>query len=159
MREPFRDSVPIRSVVQVDSDPAALPDIRRPKVPIGRTGQEKVLRDVGGLAPHRVTPGAMVIGRVRERREHLPADPERRFTVRHLLPGARERQAQSPQPREWVRHRSRRNRRQVREDAQPPFFDSLKFITLSGIVRQCVRIHAVDGATRAAAASCKNVTL
>ena len=117
MREPFRDGLPIRSAVQVDPDPAALPDIRRPEVPIGRTGQEKVLRDVSGLAPDGVAAGAMVIGRVGERREHLLADPERRFTVRHLLPGARERQAQSTQPREWVRHRSRGDRRQVRENA------------------------------------------
>jgi hypothetical protein len=82
-----------------------------------------------------VAAGAMVISRVGERREQLLAHPERGFTVRHLLPGARERQAQSPQPREWVRHRSRGNRHHVRE------------------------IHAVDGATRAAMASCKNVTL
>ena len=83
---------------------AAWPDIRRPEIPIRRTGQEKILRDVSGLAPDGVAAGAMVIGRVGERREHLPAHPERGFTVRHLLPGARERQAQSPQPREWLRH-------------------------------------------------------
>jgi hypothetical protein len=69
-----------------------------------------------------VAAGAMVIGRAGERREHLLADPERRFAVRHLFPGAREGQARSPQPREWVRHCSR-SRRQVRVDAQPPAID------------------------------------
>ena len=104
MREPLRDFIPVRGAVQIDTDPAAWPDIGRPEVPIRRTGQEKILRDVSGLAPDGVAAGAMVIGRAGERCEHLLAHPERRFTVRHLLPGARERQAQPPQPREWVRH-------------------------------------------------------
>ena len=158
MREPLRDFLPVRSAVQIDPDPAAWPDIRGPKVPIRCTGQEKVLRDVSGLAPDGVAAGAMVIGRAGERREHLLAHPERGFTVRHLLPGARERQAQSPQPREWVRHRSRGNRRQERQDAQPPAIDLLVHVghPIHALIRAT---SSVDGATRAAMASCKNVTL
>lgn len=97
MRQPLGDLGPLRPAIQVDADPSSDTDIGRHEVPLGRLGDEEVLRGVRGVAPHGVTPRAVVIVRVGEAREHPLPDPERRLAVRDLLPSVRQRLAQGAQ--------------------------------------------------------------
>ena len=66
MPESFGDVFPIRTFVEIDTDPTARSHVGRAEVTLGGASDQKVLRQRVGLAPDGVASGAMVIRGVRE---------------------------------------------------------------------------------------------
>src|SRR5687767_15546817 len=65
------DLVPVRRLVQIDADPSARTDIRWLEEPLGRGPDHELLVARRGLAPHAVSPPAMMIARAGEHGEEL----------------------------------------------------------------------------------------
>jgi hypothetical protein len=66
--ETIRYFRPIRPPIEVDPEPPRRADIRRHEIPIRPARDHHFLRQVNGLAPHRITSRTVMIPRARKRR-------------------------------------------------------------------------------------------
>lgn len=100
---------PVAIAVEIHTNPTAASHVGRYEVASGVVAHEQVLRDVRRVAPDRVSAGTVVIGGVREAREHARAHPERGLAVRGLLRGLRESQRNPSEPRQRTSRHDQRD--------------------------------------------------